>query len=50
MFERPKSGERAILVQVAVGGRLSQDQIEEFEELKERFEFLTKSHHLTIIR
>jgi GTP-binding protein HflX len=33
LFERPKSGERAILVQVAVGGRLSQDQIEEFEEL-----------------
>ncbi len=33
MFERPKSGERAILVHVAVGGRLSQDQIEEFGEL-----------------
>ena len=33
MFERPKSGERAILVEVAVGERLSQDQIDEFEEL-----------------
>lgn len=33
MFERPKLGERAILVQVAVGGRLGQDQIGEFEEL-----------------
>jgi GTP-binding protein HflX len=33
LFERPKLGERAILVQVAVGGRLGQDQIGEFEEL-----------------
>jgi GTP-binding protein HflX len=33
LFERPKSGERAILVEVAVGERLSQDQIDEFEEL-----------------
>ena len=33
MFERPKSGERAVLVQVGAGERLSQDQIEEFEEL-----------------
>jgi hypothetical protein len=33
LFERPKSGERAILVEVAVGQRLSQDQIDEFEEL-----------------
>lgn len=33
MFERPKSGESAVLVQVGAGERLTQDQIEEFEEL-----------------
>lgn len=33
MFERPKLGERAILVQVSVGERVSAEQINEFREL-----------------
>ena len=33
MFERPKLGERAVLVQIAVGERLGTDQIDEFKEL-----------------
>jgi len=33
LFERPKLGERAILVQVSVGERVSAEQINEFREL-----------------
>lgn len=33
MFERPKLGERAILVQVSVGERVSAEQVNEFGEL-----------------
>lgn len=33
MFERPKLGERAVLVQVSVGERVSEEQAHEFREL-----------------
>jgi GTP-binding protein HflX len=33
LFERPKLGERAVLVQVSVGERVSEEQAHEFQEL-----------------
>jgi GTP-binding protein HflX len=33
LFDRPKLGERAILVQVGIGSRVPNEQIEEFQEL-----------------
>ena len=33
MFERPKSGERAVLVHMAIGAPLDQDSVNEFKEL-----------------
>jgi GTP-binding protein HflX len=35
MFERPTSGERAVLVQLAVGGELAEDACSELEQLAE---------------
>jgi GTP-binding protein HflX len=33
LFERPKVGERAVLVQIGIGSRVPQEQVEEFAEL-----------------